>query len=158
MKHLDQTDARLLIALCDAPRATGVQLATMLGLARNTVQARLARWGTEDALATIDRCVAPRDLGYPLRAFITSVLDQHRLEDVIASLEKFPEVLQVIGISGVADLIIEVAGQDADDLYRIAGEVLAIPGVERTNVSIAMRDAVPYRTRPLIHKLASRRN
>ena len=51
MTKLDRTDARMLLAMCDAPRATGVQLAAALGLARNTVAARLARWDEERVLA-----------------------------------------------------------------------------------------------------------
>ena len=101
MAKLDRTDARMLLALCDAPRATGVQLASLLNLARNTVQARLARWDHDEVLAPIDRCVPVRDLGYPLRAFVTAVVDQHRLEPVIAQLRSVPEVLEVVGISGV---------------------------------------------------------
>jgi DNA-binding Lrp family transcriptional regulator len=156
MTRLDRTDARLLLALCDAPRATGVQLATKLNLARNTVQARLARWDHEKVLAPIDRCVSPRDLGYPLKAFITAVVDQHQLEDVIAALETVTQVTQVTGLSGAADLLIGVVATDADDLYRVAGLVLAVPGVERTTMSVAMREVVAYRTRPLLEQLARR--
>ncbi|PRC61319.1 AsnC family transcriptional regulator, partial [Mycobacterium sp. ITM-2017-0098] len=81
--------------------------------------------------APIDRCVSPRDLGYPLKAFITVVVDQHQLEDVIAALETVTQVTQVTGLSGAADLLIGVVATDADDLYRVAGLVLAVPGVER---------------------------
>lgn len=154
MTKLDRTDARLLLALCDAPRATGVQLATMLNLARNTVQARLARWDRDRVLAPIDRCISPRDLGYPLKAFITVVVDQHQLEDVIAALETVTQVTQVTGLSGAADLLIGVVATDADDLYRVAGLVLAVPGVERTTMSVAMHEVVAYRTRPLLEQLA----
>ena len=77
MTRLDRTDARLLLALCDAPRATGVQLASELNLARTTAHVRLTRWGQDKVLAPIDRCVSPRDLGYPLKAFTTTVVDQH---------------------------------------------------------------------------------
>ena len=154
MTKLDRTDARLLLALCDAPRATGVQLAAKLNLARNTVQARLARWDQEKVLASIDRCVSPRDLGFPLKAFITAVVDQHRLEEVIASLETVTQVTQVTGLSGEADLLIGVVATDADDLYRVAGLVLAVPGVERTKMSVAMHEVVAYRTRPLLEQLA----
>jgi DNA-binding Lrp family transcriptional regulator len=154
MTRLDRTDARLLLALCDAPRATGVQLATMLNLARNTVQARLSRWDQEKVLAPIDRCVSPRDLGYPLKAFITAVVDQHRLNEVIAELETIAQITQVTGLSGAADLMIAVVAIDADDLYRVTGLVLAVPGVERTTMSIAMHEVVAYRTRPLLEQLA----
>jgi DNA-binding Lrp family transcriptional regulator len=154
MTRLDRTDARLLLALCDAPRATGVQLASVLNLARNTVQARLARWDQDKILAPIDRCVSPRDLGYPLQAFITAVVDQHRLDDVIAQLQTVAQVTQVTGLSGAADLLIGVVAADADDLYRVAGLVLAVPGVERTTMSVAMHEVVAYRTRPLLEQLA----
>ena len=154
--RLDRTDARLLLALCDAPRATGVQLAAMLNLARNTVQTRLSRWEQEKVLAPIDRCVSPRDLGYPLQAFITAVVDQHRLDEVIAALQTIAQVIQVTGLSGVADLLIGVVATDADDLYRVAGLVLAVPGVERTTMSVAMHEVVAYRTGPLLEQLARR--
>lgn len=154
MAKLDRTDARLLLAMCDAPRATGVQLASMLNLARNTVQARLARWDQDKVLAPIDRCVSPRDLGYPLKAFISAVVDQHQLEDVIAALGTVAQVTQVTGLSGAADLLIGVVATDADDLYRLAGVILAVPGVQRTTMSIAMHEVVAYRTRPLLEQLA----
>ena len=156
MTRLDRTDARLLLALCDAPRATGVQLATELNLARNTVQARLARWEQEKVLAPVDRCVSPRDLGYPLQAFITTVVDQHRLEDVMFLDLPTRVAKKVTGLSGAADLLIGVVATDADDLYRVAGLVLAVPGVERTTMSVAMHEVVAYRTRPLLEQLARR--
>ena len=43
MEPVDAIDARLLQALGEEPRATVVALAERLGLARNTVQARLTR-------------------------------------------------------------------------------------------------------------------
>jgi len=54
-------------------------------------------------------------------------------------------VTEAVGISGAADLhiAVAVAATDADDLYSVAGLILAIPGVERTNVSVIMRDAIP---------------
>lgn len=156
MTKLDRTDARMLLELCDAPRATGVQLAATLGLARNTVQARLARWDDEKVLAPIERCVSPRDLGYPLKAFITAVVDQHRLDDVIGELETIAQITQITGLSGAADLLIGVVATDADDLYRVAGLVLAVPGVERTTMSVAMHEAFAYRTRPLLEALAGK--
>ena len=157
MASFDRTDARILLALCDAPRASGVQIAAMLNLARNTVQARMARWEERGLLAPIDRCVSPREVGYPLRAFVSAVVDQHKMEAIVRNLADIPEVAEVVGISGAADLHIEVNTLDADDLYRVAGLILAVPGVERTVVSVAVRQAIPYRTRPLLQRVAGRR-
>ncbi len=144
----------MLRALCEFPRASGVQLASLVNMARNTVQSRLGRWETEGLLGSFDRRVAPEELGYPLRAYVTVVVDQHRLETVVAALSGIPEVLEAVGISGIADLQLLVASADADDLYRIAGAVLAVPGVQRTTVSVVMHEAIGYRTLPLIERLA----
>lgn len=156
MTDLDATDARLLLALCDKPRATGVELANDLGLARNTVQARLARWDAKALLAPIDRRVSPASLGCPLQAFVTARVDQHRLSTVTEHLARIPEVLEVAGLSGAFDLHIRLAAKDADDLYRVAALILAVPGVERTNMSVAVRELVPYRTAPLLQRVAGR--
>ena len=51
MTTLDATDAKLLLALTQTPRASGVELAHRLNLSRNTVQARLTRWDQHEALA-----------------------------------------------------------------------------------------------------------
>lgn len=154
MARMDRTDARILRALCEFPRASGVQLADLVAMARNTVQARLGRWEAEGLLGPFDRRVTPEDLGYPLRAYVAVVVDQHQLEAVVGALEGIPEVIEAVGISGVADLQLLVAAADADDLYRIAGAVLAVPGVQRTTVSVVMHEAIGYRTLPLIERLA----
>jgi DNA-binding Lrp family transcriptional regulator len=68
---LDPTDARLLLALADSPRATVLALAERLGLSRNTVAARLAGLEERGALGTFERRIDPAALGYPLTAFVT---------------------------------------------------------------------------------------
>lgn len=154
MTDLDKTDARLLLALCAKPRATGVELATTLGLSRNTVQARLGRWDDRGSLTPIDHRIPPKSLGRPLQAFVTAQVNQHTLAAVTQHLRTIPEVLEVFGLSGAADMHIRIAAVDADDLYRIAGLILDIPGVERTNMSIAMSELIQYRTKPLLEQLA----
>lgn len=152
--RLDPTDARLLLALTGDPRATTIALAEKTGLSRNTVQNRLAR--LEERLDSYQRRVPPALLGYPLTAFVTTQVRQRLLDEVAAALADIPEVLQVQGISGQSDLIVQVVAADADDLYRIAGQILAIPGVERTNTALVMRELVDYRITPLLQKRAKK--
>lgn len=151
---LDATDARLLLELVANPRATGVELATRLGLSRNTVQARLSRWEASGVLGSFERRVHARALGYPLSAFVAVVVDQHQLDSVVDELAEVPEVTEVCGMTGPTDLTVRVVAQDADDLYRIAGQILKIPGVERTNMALVMRELVGPRTAPLLDRLA----
>jgi DNA-binding Lrp family transcriptional regulator len=152
MHNLDATDARLLLALSDTPRATGLDLAQRLGLSRNTVQARLAALEARGALRQFDTRVQPVALGYPLTAFITTQVNQHQLNDVGAALGDLPEVIEVHGLTGATDLLVRVVARDPDDLYRISALVLGIPGVERTSIALSMREMVDYRVAPLLHR------
>lgn len=151
---LDATDARLLLELIANPRATGVELAARLGLSRNTVQARLARWEAAGVLGSFELRVPPRALGYRLSAFVAVVVDQHRLEAVVDELAEVPEVTEVCGLTGATDLTVRVVARDADDLYRITGQILKIPGVVRTNMALVMQELVGPRTAPLLRRLA----
>jgi len=155
-KCIDPTDARLLLALVEQPRATAVALTGQTGLSRNTVAARLAKLEHQGVLDSVERQIPPAMLGYPLTAFITTQVTQRRLDEVADALSGIPEVLQVHGISGQIDLLVHVVATDADDLYRIAGQILAIPGVERTNTALVMRELVSYRITPLLRRCAER--
>jgi DNA-binding Lrp family transcriptional regulator len=157
VERLDQTDARLLLALRDEPRATVLALAERLGLSRNTVQARLARLEQRGALGSFERRIDPAALGYPLAAYITVRVDQRQLSPVADGLARIPEVVEVLGLSGEVDLLVRVVARDADDLYRIAGRILATDGVERTTTALAMRKLVDYRLTPLLERAAVER-
>ncbi len=152
MADVDATDARLLLALGEDPRASVMALSQRLGLARNTVQARLARLESNGVLAPLDRRVRPEALGYRLGAYVTVQVVQRSLADVADALAAIPEVLEVIGLSGVADLLVRVVAVDADDLWRITDRVLASPGVQRTDTALALRRLVDHRMGPLLSR------
>ena len=152
MRQLDALDARLLRALAAAPRATVQALAAATGAARNTVQARLARFEDENVLRSFERRIDPASLGYSLTAFVSITVAQQRLDEVGEALARIPEVLEVFGLSGETDLLAQVAARDADDLYRVAGQILATSGIERTETALAMRHMVPFRLAPLLDR------
>jgi DNA-binding Lrp family transcriptional regulator len=151
---LDATDARLLQALAEDPRASVMALSQRLGLARNTVQARLARLESGDALAAPTTRVRPEALGYRLEAYVTVQVAQRALTEVGAALAGIPEVVEVTALSGAADLLVRVVAVDADDLWRLTEQVLALPGVERTDTALALRRLVAYRMDPLLQRAA----
>ena len=65
-----------------------------------------------------------------------------------------PEVIEVHGIAGELDVIVRIVAKDTDDLYRLAGVILSVPGVDRTEVMLSVREMVEYRTGPLLERLA----
>src|SRR3954463_6606154 len=93
MPEVDATDARLLLALAEDPRASVMALSQRLRLARNTVQARLARLESNDVLAPLDRRIRPEALGYRLGAYMTVTVVQRSLAEVSDALADIPEVL-----------------------------------------------------------------
>jgi DNA-binding Lrp family transcriptional regulator len=146
----DTIDSRLLLALARDSRAPTITLAERAGVSRNTVQARLHKWEAAGVLLAFDRRIDPAFLGYPLRAFVLTRVRQRLLDEVSAALAEVPEVVEVHGLSGGADLLIQVVARDADDLYRVAGRILDIKGVRRTSTSLVMRELVDYRLAQLI--------
>lgn len=150
---IDSIDAKILRVLNEESRATVIALADKTGLSRNTVQARLAKLEKRGSLRSFERCIDPGALGYPLTAFILTSVTQRKLSRIAAELDRIPEIVEVDGLSGVTDLLVRVVAHDADDLYRIAGRILDIDGVEQTTTSLVMRKFVDYRLTPLLEKL-----
>lgn len=109
-------------------------------------QARTERTGLLIALAE-----SPRATTIALADRIG--LSRNTVQVRLDKLNDIPEVLGVIGLSGVADLLIHVAVRDADDLYRTAGDILGIKGVKRTTTALVMREMADYRITPLVETL-----
>jgi len=152
---IDAIDARLLLALAENPRGTALALAERAGLSRNTVQARLTRLEESGVLGSVERRIDPAALGYPLTAYVTVTVVQRKLDPVADALAAVPEVIEVLGMTGEGDLLVQAVARDADDLYRIAGLLLAIDGVERTTTALVMRRLVDHRVTALVERLAS---
>ncbi len=146
----DATDAQIFLALDDDPRRAVVSLAEELGLARRTVQTRLAHLEGDGLLRAHSTRLRPERLGHTTSAVISADLDQTQLAMVVTTLERMPEVLEVSATSGDQDVLIRVMALDTDHLYLIGQEILRCPGVKRTRTTLVLRDLIPYRTRPLL--------
>lgn len=148
----DALDASLLLELFRDPRATVTALAQKLGIARNTAHARVEKLEAS-VLRSSERRVDPAALGYQITSYILAELNQKLLDEVGGELAGIPEVLEVQGVSGIADLLILVTARDAEDLYRIAGKILSIRGVSHTRTSISMKQMVDFRVTPLLQRI-----
>jgi hypothetical protein len=124
----------------------------------DTMEAKLANWDSRAALFPFDRGIDPNFLGYPLRAFVLTRVKQRLLSEVTAAFKEVPEVIEAQGLSGIAGLLIQVVARDADDLYRIAGQILAIKVVRRTSTALVMRELVDFGLAELILALRPPRN
>jgi DNA-binding Lrp family transcriptional regulator len=151
--HLDQLDLDLLNLLLEEPQAGMREYARVLGVARGTVQARLARLEREGVITGHAPAISPAGLGFTVLAFIHLFLAQGQLDNVTAMLSRVPEVLEAHTTTGEGDLLCRVAARSNLHLEEIVQTLIALPGVTRTRTEISLNQRVGYRVLPLVQQL-----
>ena len=151
--QLDQLDLELLNLLLEEPQAGMREYARVLGVARGTVQARLARMEREGVIAGHAPAINPAGLGFTVLAFIHLYLAQGQLDHVVARLTALPEVLEAHSTTGEGDLLCRVAARSNLHLEEIVQTLIALPGVTRTKTEISLNQRVSYRILPLVKQL-----
>ena len=151
---IDRLDAHLISALRKFPRVGLLEVARQLGVARGTVQARLAKLEARGVITGHGPEVDPAAMGYPISAFILIELAQGDLADAVAVMESIPELLEADAISGPQDLICRVVARDTEHLQEIVNLLTATPAIRRCTSYIVLTRQVPPRTTPLIEAAA----
>ena len=154
METLDSLDARIMLALDEDPEATTLALARTLGVARNTVHARLARITRAGLLKAPSRRLDPMALGHDLVAFVEMSISQGSADVAIADLIAIPEIVEIHSTTGDADLLAKVLARDTADLYRITNAILGTRGVLRTSTAISLYEVLPLRMTKLLEQVA----
>jgi DNA-binding Lrp family transcriptional regulator len=153
MTSLDPVDAGILEQLTANPRIGLVEIARRVGVARGTVQARLAKLEARGAVTGPG--VDPAQIGYPVLAFVFLEIVQGRLDEAITTLDTIPEVLEAFGTTGPRDLICRVVARDNGHLQEIINVILHAGPVRRSTSYIAMSTQIAPRTLPLIRAATS---
>ena len=147
---IDQLDARLIATLRRNPRVGLLEVARQLGVARGTVQARLAKLESTGVITGHGPEVDPRALGYPISAVVLIELAQGQLAEAVKVLEPIPEILEADGVSGPQDLICRVVARDTEHLQQVVNDLLRTPAIRRCTSYIVLSRPVPPRTGPLV--------
>ena len=148
--YIDQLDARLIATLRENPRVGLLEVARRLGVARGTVQARLAKLEAAGVIIGHGPEVDPAAMGYGIGAFVLIELAQGRLAEAVAAIDAIPEVLEADATSGPHDLICRVVARDTEDLQKLVNDMLATPAIRRCTSYIVLSQQVPARTGPLV--------
>ncbi|MCW2529117.1 MAG: asnC6 [Pseudonocardiales bacterium] len=153
--QLDATDLALMKLLVEEPRAGMREYARVLGIARGTVQARLARLERSGAIASYAPQLSPAALGFHVLAFIHLQLAQGHLDEVVTRLHAVAEVIEAHSTTGEGDLLCRVVAHDNAHLEQVVQVLLALPGVVRSRTEIAMKQRVAHRILPLLQQLST---
>jgi DNA-binding Lrp family transcriptional regulator len=147
---IDELDARLIASLRANPRIGLLEVARQLGVARGTVQARLAKLEARGVITGHGPEVDPAAMGYPIAAFLLIELAQGRLGEAAAALDAIPEVIEADATSGPHDLICRVVARDTAHLQELVNTMLATSVIRRCTSYIVLTRQVPPRSGPLV--------
>jgi DNA-binding Lrp family transcriptional regulator len=147
---IDELDSRLIAELRENPRLGLLEISRRLGVARGTIQARLAKLEGRGVITGFGPEVDPHELGHRLEAFVLLELTQGRLAEAVAALEAVPEVLEADAVSGPQDLICRVAARDTEHLQEIVNELLATDAIRHTTSYIVLSRPIRPRVQPLV--------
>jgi DNA-binding Lrp family transcriptional regulator len=153
---IDDLDARLIETLRKQPRIGLVEVARRLGVARGTVQARLAKLEARGVITGYGPEVDPAAMGYGIQAFVLLELAQGRLDEATAVLREVPEVIEADAISGPQDLLCRLVARDTEHLQEVVNRLLATPAIRRSESHIVLSQQVRPRTGPLEQAAAVR--
>jgi DNA-binding Lrp family transcriptional regulator len=154
--NIDRLDARLLAVLSDDARIGVGELASALGVARNTVQARLRKLTDNKVLRGYHPDIDLAAVGVAVQAFVALEIRQSELQEIARSLADIPEVLEVHATTGREDLLVRVATSTQADLQRLAEHIVSLHGVEHSSTTLALTTPLPYRITPLLESLTQR--
>jgi DNA-binding Lrp family transcriptional regulator len=147
---IDDLDARLITLLREEPRIGLAEAARRLGVARGTVQARLAKLEDRGVIRGFGPEVDPARMGYPVLAFVFLQIAQGRLAEAVSVLRSTPEVLEATATSGPSDLLCRIVAQDTEHLQEIVNRLLSNNAIRRSTSYIALSRQIPFRTGPLV--------
>jgi DNA-binding Lrp family transcriptional regulator len=139
---MDAAERELLGRLGSVTRPNVLELSRQLGIARNTVQARLERLQASGAVAGYGPVVDLGATGFGVLAFTTLEIAQGAEAGVIDGLSRIPEVLEVHKVTGPGDLLCRIVARTNAHLHDVLEQVIATPGIRRTTTALALTTPV----------------
>lgn len=156
MSSIDRLDADLLCLLHRDGRASISVLSATLGVARNTVQARLTRLTRLGVIEGIRPVIDLASVGINAQAFVEIDLERSELRAVVSALADMPHTLEIHCRSGVGDLLVKIGAPSPGELQAVVETIEGINGILQTRATPIVAVQLPYRTQPLVEHVTQR--
>jgi DNA-binding Lrp family transcriptional regulator len=136
---MDDLDHRLLALLRGDARASVASLAKKLGVARGTVQNRMARLAADGTIVGYTVRLKP-DIQeqHHIRAVMTIAVEGNQVDGVVKALRGEPAVAAVHSTNGRWDLVAELRTDSLASFDRMLAKISRMPGVSSSETSLLL--------------------
>ena len=150
MEKIDELDRKILKIITKSARVPFKEVAEQCGVSRAAVHQRVQKMFDNGVITGSSYHVLPRALGYQLCVYIGIKMEKASMyNQVIAALEKIPEVVEAQYTLGEFGLLIKVFARDNEHLLELLNTKLQlIPGIADTTTLTSLAQPI-YRQLPI---------
>ncbi len=136
---VDRVDEKVIGCLLRNARATLAEIGSEVGLSAPAVKRRIDRLVTSGAIQGFTALIDPDVLGWQTEAYVELYCKGTvSPEDLRRSLERVPEVVGAVTVSGEADALVHMLASDVKQLERALERVRDEPNVDHTRSVIVL--------------------
>ncbi|HZC69980.1 MAG TPA: Lrp/AsnC family transcriptional regulator [Jatrophihabitans sp.] len=150
---MDAVDRRILVELQQDGRLSVTDLATRIGLSISPTHRRLRDLERSGAIRGYRAVVDPEAVGLTFEALVFVTMRQEDRDTLLgfeAALAEVPNVLQAQRLFGDPDYLVRVRTKDLAAYAELEDNTLAaLPGVQRLNSTLVMKQVVTDRAVPI---------
>ena len=135
---MDTLDRRLIALLRENARTTTAALAKSLGVARGTVQNRMARLERDGTIVGYSVRLRPQVEEHRIRALMTVAVEGNRTDAVISALKGDPAVDALHSTNGRWDIVAELRADSLAAFDEALGRIRQLEGIASTETSLLL--------------------
>lgn len=139
---LDEVDRQLIALLQINARESVATLARLLGIARTTVNSRLARLEKSKVITGYGVRLGQRLIGGGLQAYVGIKVQPRAGKEVVRRLSAMGQVQQLCAVSGEFDYVAWLHSDSPEQLDQLLDQIGSLDGVEKTTTSIILSSKV----------------
>ena len=135
---MDDIDRQLIALLRNDARVSVASLAKALGVARGTVQNRMARLAANGTILGYTVRLKPDVEAPRVRAFMTVAVEGNQVDAVIKALRGEPAVAALYSTNGRWDIVAELGADNLEGFDRVLARIRLIEGISQTETSLLL--------------------
>jgi len=135
---VDDIDRQLIALLRSDARASVASIAKSLGVARGTVQNRMAKLTANGTIVGYSVRLKPDVEEQRMRAFMTVAVEGTKLDAVIRALRGEPAVTSLYSTNGRWDIVAELRADSLEGFDRALARIRLIEGISQTETSLLL--------------------